>query len=317
MATMFARSWYRIRTMRIITGLCLLALAACEPETPRISNSAKVVEQAQYPVVAAAFMRQHCLRSPSCDPTSDYGQGAGQASGVAGSVSWFAETAQVVKEGGQDYGAALTLSAYATRGQGGPAGRPLTVDELPDSFTAAKAKRSTLSVEYRTPGGGAPEAYGLQFNSAYLTLAAPLDEAKLEIKGKAGVVMSAEVGAMPAKKEPVNGRAKPPEAVTFFLARNLRDEPLPELMAALMAGESLSLKLLTANGDVILTDALYANGFEGALKQATDALADPEIVRPIITRCERFADRPDEFWKLADVTPALLACDPRPPELRR
>ena len=48
--------------MRIITGLCLLALAACEPETPRISNSAKVVEQAQYPVVAAAFMRQHCLR---------------------------------------------------------------------------------------------------------------------------------------------------------------------------------------------------------------------------------------------------------------
>ena len=144
-----------------------------------------------------------------------------------------------------------------------------------------------------------------------------LDEAKLEIKGKAGVVMSAEVGAMPAKKEPVNGRAKPPEAVTFFLARNLRDEPLPELMAALMAGESLSLKLLAANGDVILTDALYANGFENALKQATDALADPEIARPIITRCERFADRPDEFWKLADVTPALLACDPRPPELRR
>ena len=74
---------------------------------------------------------------------------------------------------------------------------------------------------------------------------------------------------------------------------------------------------LDDEGHVILTDALYANGFESALKQATDALADPEIVRPIITRCERFADRPDDFWKLADVTPALLACDPRPPELRR
>lgn len=303
--------------MRIITGLCVLALATCGPEKPRISESAKVVEQAQYPVVAQAFMRQHCLRSPSCDPTSDYGQGAGQASGVAASVSWFAETAEVVKEGGQDYGAALTLSAHATRGQGGPAGRPLTLDELPDSFTAAKAKRSTLSVEYRTPGGGAPEAYGLQFTSAYLTLTRPLDEAKLEIKGKAGVLLSTEVGAVRAKREPVNGKSRPPEAVTFFFSRNLRDEPLPELMAALMAGESLSLKLLAANGDVILIDALYAHGFESALKQATDALADPEIAQPIITRCERFADRPDEFWKLADVTPALLACDPRPPELRR
>ena len=170
-------------------------------------------------------------------------------------------------------------------------GRPLTLDELPDSFTAAKAKRSTLSVEYRTPGGAAPEPYGLQFASAYLTLPAPLDEAKLEIKGKAGVLLSVEAGAMPAKKEPVNGKAKPPEAVTFFFSRNLRDEPLPDLMAALMAGESLSLKLLAANGDIILADVLYAQGFESALQQASGALADPEIAQPIIARCERFADR--------------------------
>lgn len=122
---------------------------------------------------------------------------------------------------------------------------------------------------------------------------------------------------MPVKKEPVNGRVKPPESVTFFVSRNLRDEPLPELMAALNAGETLSAKLLSANGDLLLVDALYAHGYESALSQGTDALADSEITKPIIERCARFASEPDTFWKAANVTPALLVCDPRPPELRR
>jgi len=307
--------------MRALIGLGLIALAsglaACVPEMPAISESAKVVEKAENPTVAQAFMRQHCLRSPACDPTTDYGQGVGQASGVAGSAAWFAESKDVVKEGGADYGAALTLSAYGTRGQGGAAGRPLTIDELPDTFNGSKAKRSTLAIAYRMPGGGMAEAYGLQFISPYITMTAPLEEAKLEIRGQAGLLYEAEAGAMTAKKEPVNGRVKPPESVTFFVSRNLRDEPLPQLMAALKAGETLSVKLLAANGDLLLVDALYAHGFESALKQGTDALVDSEIARPIIERCARFASEPDEFWKLADVTPALLVCDPRPPELRR
>jgi hypothetical protein len=223
----------------------------------------------------------------------------------------------VVKEGGADYGAALTLSAYGTRAAGGPAGRPLTIDEAPDTFNGPKAKRSTLAVEYRTPGGGAPEAYGLQFISPYITMTTPLEDAKLEIRGQAGLLYEAEAGAMPVKKEPVNGRVKPPEAVTFFVSRNLRDEPLPQLMAALQAGETMSVKLLAPNGDLLLVDALYAYGYESALKQATDSLADPEIAKSVIERCARFASEPDAFWKLADVTPALLVCDPRPPELRR
>ena len=77
------------------------------------------------------------------------------------------------------------------------------------------------------------------------------------------------------------------------------------------------MKLLAPNGDLLLVDALYAHGYESALKEGTDALADPEIAKPIIERCARFASEKDEFWKLADVTPALLVCDPRPPELRR
>jgi len=303
--------------MRALIGLSLIALAACEPEMPAISDSVKVIEKAENKAVAQAFMRQHCLRSPACDPTTDYGQGVGQASGVAGSAAWFAETKDVVKEGGADYGAALTLSAYGTRAAGGPAGRPLTIDEAPDTFNGPKAKRSTLAVEYRTPGGGAPEAYGLQFISPYITMTTPLEDAKLEIRGQAGLLYEAEAGAMPVKKEPVNGRVKPPEAVTFFVSRNLRDEPLPQLMAALQAGETMSVKLLAPNGDLLLVDALYAYGYESALKQATDSLADPEIAKSVIERCARFASEPDAFWKLADVTPALLVCDPRPPELRR
>jgi hypothetical protein len=79
----------------------------------------------------------------------------------------------------------------------------------------------------------------------------------------------------------------------------------------------MSVKLLAPNGDLLLVDALYAYGYESALKQATDSLADPEIGKSIIERCARFASEPDAFWKLADVTPAFLVCDPRPPELRR
>ena len=88
--------------MRALIGLSLIALAACEPEMPAISDSVKVIEKAENKAVAQAFMRQHCLRSPACDPTTDYGRGVGQASGVAGSAAWFVETKDVVKESSAD-----------------------------------------------------------------------------------------------------------------------------------------------------------------------------------------------------------------------
>jgi hypothetical protein len=305
--------------MRVIaSGLLVLTLAACGPAQKSRAASDAVVAEAANPGLAWPLMLQHCLRSPSCDPTTDFGKGEGQASGLAETVAWFAEAADRVKEGGQDYGAAITLSAYATRGQGGAAGRPLTIDELPDSLNGAKARRSMLAIDYRTPGGGAPEPYSLAFSSAWLQIEkAPLDEAKLEITGKAGVLFSAIAGSMPAKEEPANGERAKVEPVVFFHPRNLRDEPLPALMAALMAGETLSVKLTAADGGVLLQDAIYAFGYDAALAQATGALADPEIARNVADRCVRFADEKDEFWKIADVTPALLVCDPRTPEQRR
>lgn len=300
--------------MRIVLGLGVLILAACGPEVPERAASDKVVEDAANPGAAWPILLQHCLRSPHCDPASDFGKGVGQASGLFGSVAWFSETKDVVKEGAQDYGAAITLSIHGVRGVGGAAGRPLTIDELPNSLAGSNAKRSTLAIEYRTPGGGAPEAYGLQFRSAWLAPAGRLDEATLQISGAAGVLLSGEAGGM-AAEDAVDRKAR--KATTFHYSRNLRDEPLPALMAALMAGETLLLKLVAHDDGVLLQDALYAHGYDGALLQGTNALADPEIAQTIEQRCARFATEKDEFWKIADVTPALLVCDPRPPEQRR
>ncbi len=300
--------------MRMITGLAVLVLTACGPDGPQRVASDKVAEKAADPGAMWPVMLQHCQRSPSCDPTSDFGQGAGQASGLVGAVVWLTETKDVVKEGGQDYGAAITLSLYAQHGIGGPAGRPLTIDESPDSLRGADARRSTLSIEYRTPGGGAPEPYFLAFHSAQLALAdAKIDEAKVEIRGKAGLLYSGDAAGMESAADSKSD-LKP---LVFYAPRNLRDEPLPALLAALSAGETLSLKVTARDGALMLSDAIYSIGYDSALAQATAALADPEISRTILERCERFAKEPDSFWKIADVTPALLVCDPRTSEQRR
>jgi hypothetical protein len=297
-----------------LTGLAVLALTACGPAGPQRAASDKVVEQASDPGAMWPVMLQHCLRSPSCDPTSNFGQGAGQASGLAGAAVWLAETKDVVKEGGQDYGAAITISLYAQHGTGGPAGRPLTIDESPDSLRGADARRSTLSIEYRTPGGGAAEPYFLAFRSAQLALAdAGVDEAKVEIRGKAGLLYSSDAAGMESAADS-KSKLNP---LIFYAPRNLRDEPLPKLLAALSAGETLSLKVTTPDGALMLSDAIYAMGYDSALAQATAALADPEINRTILERCERFTKEADSFWKVADMTPTLLVCDPRTPEQRR
>jgi hypothetical protein len=282
--------------------LSACGLSACGERPPERVASDAVVENAADPGAAWPLMLAHCRRSPHCDPTTDFGQGVGQASNLSGAADWFAETKDAVKEGGEDYGGAITISVYGTTGRGGPAGRPLSDDEGPDSLKGMQARRSTISIEYRTPGGGAPEPYGLQLRSAWLALAKDADEAKLEITGKAGVLFSADVGRM--------GAGDKTDPVVFFHSRNLRDEPLPALLAALDAGETLGMQITTPDG-IVLQNAVYAVGFNGALQQATGALADPEIARPVIERCDRFAKEPEEFWKIADVTPALMVCDPR------
>jgi hypothetical protein len=286
-------------------------------------------------------MLAHCMRSPSCDPLSDFGKGAGQASGQVDAAAWFAETKDVVKEGAEDYGAAITISLFGTRGEGGPAGRPVSMDEAPSSLRGPIARRSTLSVEYRTPGGGAPEPYFLQVLTSHLALTVPgLDAAmgekaieektsahvdamswdggaggaRLEVVGKAGVLFTGySIGMVRA---PDDGEQRSFAPWQFHASRNLRDEPRPTIMAALQAGETLVLRV-TAPGGQILGDTIYTTGYAEALRQATEALADPGISRPISERCERLAAEKPGFWKIADVTAALRVCDPRTVEQRR
>lgn len=300
----------------VLAPLFAALLAGCGPETPRRAASDQVTDGVVDEGAAWPLLLQHCLRSPACDPASDFGKGAGEASNVVGSAAWFAQSKERVTEGAEDYGAKAEINLFGLRAVGGKAGRPLTLDELPDNLGGAKAKRTTLSIDYRAPSG-ALEPYFLQVISPYLTgLADGLDEATLEISGSAGVIFVAMAGAMDAPVTPVNGGYRAPKSAIFYASRNLRDEPLPKLLEAVARGDTLSVKL-TAHGETLMVDVLYTDGSATALAQAGAAVDDPEIASPIVERCARFADKPDEFWKIADVTPALLVCDPRLAEQRR
>ncbi len=313
MATMFATSRFRYLALTI----AVLAATACEPAGPKRAASDAVVADVVDKGAVWPLLLQHCLRSPACDPMSDFGDGAGEASNSVGSVVWFAQVREKVGEGGEDYGAKAELSLFGTRGVGGKAGRPLTIDELPDNLGGARAKRSALTIDYRAPSD-VLEPYGLQIISPFLTgVPAGLDEAKLEIVGAEGVLFSVTAGGMAAAETPVNGGYKAPDAMVFFASQNIRDEPVPKLMAALTKGESLSLRLKSADGETLLQDALYADGYAAALEQASAALNDAGIGKPIVERCAPLMKKDDAFWRVANVVPASLVCDPRLAEQRR
>lgn len=318
MATMFAQLQFKVaRSSGAVLAIVALAATACEPAGPKRAASDAVVAGAADKGAAWPLLLAHCLRSPSCDPMSDFGDGAGVASNSVGSVAWFAQVREKVGEGGQDYGAKAELSVFGMRGVGGKAGRPLTLDELPDNLGGARAKRSTLTIDYRAPSD-VLEPYGLQIISPFLTgVAAGVEEAKLEIVGADGVLFAATAGGMAAAETPVNGGYKAPDAMVFFASQNIRDEPAPKLLAALARGESLSLRLTAADGETLLQDALYADGYAAALEQASAALNDDGIGKPILERCAPLMTKDDAFWRATNVAPASLVCDPRLAEQRR
>ncbi len=319
-----------------------LALAGCGPVTPKEAASGKTITGLDDPGAMWPLLNAHCLRSPSCDPTADFGRGAGEASDSVDQVTWFVQTKDVVKEGGEDYGALIQVSLYGLRASGGKAGRPITLDEAPATLNGANAMRSILAIEYRTPGGGPPEPYFLQFESAQVALAVPgvagktqeqatdatydwldaikpamdCDGAVIEITGRAGILHSDCSLGMPASETAAGGDRHDFEPWSFYISRNLRDEPLPALVQAIEAGETLGLKILGPGGDIILQDAIYSGGYAEALKRGAAALADPQIATEIAARCQPFAGKAQESWKIADVTPALHVCDPRTPQQR-
>jgi hypothetical protein len=286
-------------------------------------------------------MLAHCMRSQKCDPLSNFGEGAGQASGQVDAAAWFAETKDAVKEGGEDYGAAITINLFGVRGEGGAAGRPVTMEEAPSNLRGPIARRSTLSIEYRTPVGLKPEPYTLQVLTPHFNLVVPgggaamgdvalekttfaridamrwgdgNEGARLIVAGKAGTLFDGYSTGM--AQAPEDGEVRSFMPWQFFASRNLRDEPLSALLAALEAGETLTLSVTTPDGAQMLGDIIYTTGYVEALREAGEALADVEIARPIPERCARFDEEKSEFWKIADVTAALRVCDPRTIEER-
>jgi hypothetical protein len=348
-----------VKPLRMPAGMLGLALAAaallgaCDENNglPRVAVSSHVAENDPNHGVLWPILLQHCLRSPSCDPMGRFSEGAGQASNFVGAVDYFVESADVVKEGGKDYGGRITLSVIAPRGDGGPAGRPLTLDEASPDLRGPRNRQSWLSIEYRAPSGE-PEPYFLAFRSAQLALRVPGVEglktqqaianrtsdyvaamswgkdkdgqdqagAKIEIKGKAGVLLTGySIGLSP------NEKVKDEEAVKrgfepwfFYVSRNLREDKveLASLMKAVTAGETLTLSISAPNG-LVLQDAIYTTGYAAALKEATAALKDPHLSQPITQRCAGYVGKSGTDWNTLEVSAADRTCDPRSPEQRQ
>ena len=287
----------------LLSAAIVVTLAACAPPAARSSAQVKqATRSAAWPQMLA-----HCLRSPDCDPMSNVGEGAGEASNHAGEVTWFASADAAA-------GARLVISLHASRGRGGEAARTLTIDEQPDSLAGHLSRRSSLMLQFTPRPGEAPQLAGISFRSAWVE---PVDKAAqdyvVEISGKAGVLLKE-----PARAVPVVHAAgmKGLSPVTIQFARPADGVAMRALLAAQRADETLSLRITNASGAAVLSDVIYALGYESALGQANDALTDPEITRTISDRCERFAGEPDTFWAVANVLAALQVCDPRLPQER-
>src|SRR5688572_3257454 len=92
----------------LLSAALSVSLTACAP--PAAPSNAQVKQATR----SAAWpqMLAHCLRSPDCDPMSEVGEGAGEASNHAGEVTWFASA-------DANTGARLVVGLHASRGRGG------------------------------------------------------------------------------------------------------------------------------------------------------------------------------------------------------
>lgn len=326
----------RIHRVGLIALAALALVTACGPDEATQPAAARA-QMREDPRLAAAWplLLQHCLRTPLCDPMAQIGDGAGEASGAVGDVVWRAH--------GADGAGEVTISLLAIRGRGGAAGRPLSSTETPANLRARRDRAAWLSLAYQIATEEAEEvAATMLLRSPHLVLAVPggaqatsrraLEDitrthvqsltwsdgevgARIAVIGASGpVVTTTTVGAAAASTMTDADALRLGAEPWLFETGPL--SPPAALLDALRAGDTLSLRITVPDGGVILTDAFYSGGYAVALQQATTALTDPEIAQPIAERCARFASEPDSFWMVANVSPALLVCDPRTPEQR-
>lgn len=320
----------------VLPLIALLAACGAQDDAPRPVSAADVMRAE--PAAAAVWpaLLRHCLRNPLCDPLSDFGLGAGSASGVERQTSWLAERAA-------NGSATIRLAFAAPRGRGGEAGRPLTQEETPASLRTARDRTSWLVVDHAVADGKAT-ARRLVFRSAHLAMTVPgvreasSDKARQQLTadflaamtwpdGQRGVRVTLAsptqtLFASYSSGAPVAFVTAPPAGAPrtyvpwmFEIAHDASGETTRSLISALAAGETLTMRIQTPAG-LVLEDAIYAAGYADAISRGLAALDDPAIAEPLTTRCAALASEPDAFWIAPDVSPARLGCDPRPPEKR-
>ncbi len=325
--------------MRAACGLLAAGLVGCgdHGDLPVRAPSIRVASDHPLADVLWPSLLQHCRRNPSCDPMSAFGLGAGEASGVAGYSTWFAERADVLEDG-ERFGARVRVSLEASRGEGGEAGRPLKSSELEPNLRALRDGRSRLTIEYRERGGQlVPYFVSIRTQQVVLDVPGlseetPRDElvaaTRSEVEGwswpggerGAEIFLSQEGEVLLAVRSTggpsrTTWKGEEPEAIGFepwvFAAQlELEDGGVAPLVAALKGDGFVRLTVRAPDGGVVLRDAFAAGGHEAALAEAVEALADAKVREPLTERCAAFAGWDNDDWAIANVSPAEATCDP-------
>jgi hypothetical protein len=325
------------------------ALAACgpDPDMPLVADSHEVVEGHPQEGALWPILFQHCARTRSCDPMTHFSEGAGQASGYAGSATWFAETADAVPLDGARFGPRVILSFSVVSDQGGPGGRPLTRQETPANLRAPIARQTWLTVEYRRPGEGfAP--YHVILRTAQLLIplpGGPEEETREGLQARTeaairnwtwyggGQGVRIEVSTADGERlwsgyttgfgsrahlDAEESKALGAEPWFFDLSLSLAADRAAgaPLLAAIARGDVIRVHVASPDG-MMLTDYLRTDGSAQAMEDAENALADPAIALPLPERCLPLVGSPPARWTEKQASPAMRTCDARTPEQRR
>ncbi len=329
-----------IRTgWRALVGLAALAAAACgdHGDLPMRAPSIRVAQDHPLADQLWPALLQHCRRNPSCDPMSDFGLGAGEASGIEGYSTWFAESPAVL-ENGDEFGPRIRVSLSAYRGVGGDAGRPLALAEREANLRAFRDGQSRLTIEYRASGGKlAP--YFFSVRTQQLVLGVPGVEpemsreelvaasgayveswvwpdgergAEIELVADDEVVLRARSVGNPSR---TTWSGEEPEEIGFepwvFVAQGaLGEEAGAGLLEALTGDGFIKMTVRAPDQRVVFSDSFAAGGHEQALAAALEALRDPEARLALTERCAPFVAWDNDDWARAEVSPAQKTCDP-------
>jgi hypothetical protein len=314
---------------------------------PLVANSHEVVEGHLREGELWPILFQHCARTRSCDPMSNFGEAAGQASGFEQDATWYAETAAAVPEDGAIYGPRVIVTFSSLSEWGGPGGRPLTRQETPANLRAPIARQTWLSIEHRMPAEDLVPYYATLRTAQVRIPLAPgaADETREMLRARTEAEISGWVwsdgrrGARielstsdgerlwggyslgfdaRANLEEDAWKALGAEPWFFDLSINRYGEPvvLNAVLEAVRRGSQLRLYVASPKG-AMLTDDFETAGLADALGAALQALADPAIEQPLPVRCLPLLDLPPAQWTIDVASPAMRTCDARTRDQRR